>query len=83
VINHGVPGKTIDDMLQVCEHFFKMPAEDKEQYYSDDMSRSFFLNSSTQYDKSETRYWRDYMRISSYPIEEFIDEWPEKPDNFR
>ncbi|KAJ4781465.1 2-oxoglutarate (2OG) and Fe(II)-dependent oxygenase superfamily protein [Rhynchospora pubera] len=83
VINHGISTKTIDNMLQVCENFFKMPAQEKERYYSDDMSRAFFLNSSTQYDKSQTRYWRDYLRIACYPIEEFVDQWPEKPENFR
>lgn len=83
MINHGVPAKTLNDMLQVCENFFKMPAGEKERYYSDDMSKAFFLNSSTQYDQSETRYWRDYMRISCYPIEEVINQWPENPENFR
>ncbi|KAJ4807874.1 2-oxoglutarate (2OG) and Fe(II)-dependent oxygenase superfamily protein [Rhynchospora pubera] len=83
VINHGIPEKTISDMLQVCDEFFKMPAEEKAQYYSDDLSKPFLLNSSTTYDKGETRYWRDYLRLVCYPIEEVIDAWPEKPENFR
>jgi salicylic acid 3-hydroxylase len=60
-----------------------MPAEEKARYYSDDLSKVFLLNSSTTYDKSETRYWRDYMRFVCYPIDEVIDHWPEKPENFR
>lgn len=83
IINHGIPEKTINAMLQVCDEFFNMPVEEKARYYSDDLSKAFLLNSSTTYDKDETRYWRDYLRLVCYPIEEVIDQWPEKPENFR
>jgi isopenicillin N synthase-like dioxygenase len=36
IINHGIPDVVIRRMLEVAEEFFRMPVEDRMEYYSDD-----------------------------------------------
>ncbi|XP_020115050.1 2'-deoxymugineic-acid 2'-dioxygenase-like [Ananas comosus] len=83
VVNHGVPEQLIEHMVGVSEELFNMPVEEKAKYYSDDPSIICRLGSSTPYDQNGIRYWRDYLKLVCYPVEEFMHLWPQKPDKFR
>ncbi|KAJ0095360.1 hypothetical protein Patl1_17039 [Pistacia atlantica] len=70
--------------LGVLKEFFEMPAEDKSSVYSEDLSKSCRLCTSTvHYDDEKIHYWRDILRHPCHPLEEWIKQWPEKPTRYR
>jgi isopenicillin N synthase-like dioxygenase len=84
VVNHGVREDVVRGFRDAAAEFFAMPAEKKLPYCSDDQSKPFRLASSTSYDKSETRYWRDYLKIQCYPItDDLALHWPAEPSSFK
>ncbi|KAK3151954.1 hypothetical protein QOZ80_2BG0152560 [Eleusine coracana subsp. coracana] len=85
IINHGVPEEAMSDMEAACAEFFRLPAEDKARYYSEDTERTNRLFSSTMYEVAGERYWRDCLRLAVFPVDDeaIRDGWPEKPSQFR
>ncbi|KAM0882898.1 hypothetical protein ACQ4PT_032001 [Festuca glaucescens] len=84
VVNHGVGEDVVRGFRDAAAEFFVMPAEEKLPYCSDDQSKPFRLASSTSYDKSETRYWRDYLKLQCHPVsDELVRHWPAEPTSFR
>ncbi|KAJ3693899.1 hypothetical protein LUZ60_009379 [Juncus effusus] len=83
VINHGVSEQIMKDMMEVTEEFFTMPMENKREYYSDDSTKTNRLFSSTIYGKDGPRYWRDCLKLACYPVDETINDWPQKPTKLR
>ena len=84
VVNHGVGEDVVRGFRDAAAEFFAMPAEEKLPYCSDDQSKPFRLASSTSYDKSETRYWRDYLKLQCHPVsDELVRHWPAEPTSFR
>ncbi|XP_062221313.1 2'-deoxymugineic-acid 2'-dioxygenase-like [Phragmites australis] len=83
VVNHGVEDGAVRAFRDAAAEFFALRPEEKLPYYSDDQSRPFRVASSTTYDKSETRYWRDYLKLQCFPVDKFVHQWPPKPDQFR
>uniref|UniRef100_A0ACD5TB85 Uncharacterized protein n=1 Tax=Avena sativa TaxID=4498 RepID=A0ACD5TB85_AVESA len=84
VVNHGVGEDVVKGFRDAAAEFFAMPAEEKLPYCSDDQSKPFRLASSTSYDKSETRYWRDYLKLQCHPVTaDLLHHWPPQPATFR
>ncbi|KAK1613984.1 hypothetical protein QYE76_019501 [Lolium multiflorum] len=84
VVNHGVGEDVVRGFRDAAAEFFAMPVEEKMPYCSDDQSKPFRLASSTSYDKSETRYWRDYLKLQCHPVsDELVRHWPMEPTSFR
>ncbi|XP_074316656.1 protein DOWNY MILDEW RESISTANCE 6-like [Silene latifolia] len=84
VINHGVPSKILDETRGVFEDFFALPAEEKEDLCSSDVSKNcIFLTSNVDYDKEEIHNWRDSLRLNCAPLEECRQDWTLKPARFR
>ncbi|KAJ4726869.1 Hyoscyamine 6-dioxygenase [Melia azedarach] len=84
VINHGVPEKLVIDTMDVFKEFFEMPAEDKASLYSDVPGKSCKLSTSNDnYLREEIHLWRDNLRHPCHPLEECIQDWPEKPTRYR
>ncbi|KAJ9176431.1 hypothetical protein P3X46_011741 [Hevea brasiliensis] len=64
--------------------FFEMAAEDKAKLYSKDPSRICRLyTSSGNYDNEQVHFWRDNLRHPCHPLQEFIEQWLEKPTRYR
>lgn len=83
-MNHGVEEEVVRGFREATAEFFRMPAEEKLRYYSDDQSKPFRVASSTSYDStSEMRHWRDYVKLQCFPIDKFIHRWPSRPEKFR
>ncbi|KAL4191376.1 hypothetical protein AMTRI_Chr07g80240 [Amborella trichopoda] len=62
-----------ESMLHVAKESFEMPIEERAKFYLEDP-------------KKQTRVstiWRDYFRHPCYPLEDYIDSWPQKPENYR
>ncbi|XP_066395803.1 2'-deoxymugineic-acid 2'-dioxygenase-like [Miscanthus floridulus] len=86
VVNHGVPEQAVRDMETCCEEFFRLPAEDKAAFYSEDTDRPNRLFTSTTYGTGGERYWRDCLRLAcgSFPVAaDAKSAWPDKPDGLR
>ncbi|EEF30009.1 hyoscyamine 6-dioxygenase [Ricinus communis] len=84
VINHGVAENLVNDTMSVFKEFFELPAEDKANLYSEEPSRSCRLyTSSPNYYNEEVHFWRDNLRHPCHPVDNFIDQWPEKPIRYR
>ncbi|WVZ82418.1 hypothetical protein U9M48_029684 [Paspalum notatum var. saurae] len=84
VVNHGVPEQLMRDMEAVGVDFFKMPAADKADFYSEDISKPHRLYSGTIYETGTEEYWRDCLRIAyDFPAGDHIKDWPDKPRNLR
>ncbi|OEL13423.1 2'-deoxymugineic-acid 2'-dioxygenase [Dichanthelium oligosanthes] len=85
VINHGVPEDAVRDMETCCDEFFRLPAEDKAAFYSDDTDKPNRLFSSTIYGIGGERYWRDCLRLAcGFPYHDTArSAWPDKPGRLR
>ncbi|KAF3771914.1 DOWNY MILDEW RESISTANCE 6 protein [Nymphaea thermarum] len=83
IVNHGMPGALIENMLRIARNFFRLPIEEKMKLYSDDPSKKLRLSTSFNIKKETVNNWRDYLRLHCHPLEEFIHEWPTNPPDFR
>ncbi|XP_058077926.1 protein DMR6-LIKE OXYGENASE 2-like [Magnolia sinica] len=83
LVNHGVPEKSINDMMGVAMEFFEMPVEERAKLYSEDPSQVVRVKASIRYDNEDVHYWRENLRHPSHPVEKFINLWPEKPSRYR
>ncbi|KAB1213740.1 Hyoscyamine 6-dioxygenase [Morella rubra] len=84
VINHGVPGKLMDDTIRVFKEFHAMSAKEKASECSKDPNRSCrFYTSSEKYATEEVHVWRDALTHPCHPLEEYIEFWPAKPTRYR
>ncbi|TKW30618.1 hypothetical protein SEVIR_2G049600v4 [Setaria viridis] len=86
VVNHGVPEQAMRDMESSCEEFFRLPAEDKAAFYTEDTDKPNRLFSSTVYGAGGERYWRDCLRLACpFPLDSAAtrNSWPDKPERLR
>jgi len=83
IVNHGIPAAVSNRMLEVAEEFFRMPVEDRMEYYSDDPFRKTRLSTSFNIHKEQVLNWRDYLRHHCYPLEDHVHTWPSKPAHYR
>ncbi|CAH9111023.1 unnamed protein product [Cuscuta europaea] len=83
IINHGVPKRVVEEMLEVSHEFFNLSVEEKMKLYSDDPSRTMRLSTSFNITKETVHNWRDYLRLHCYPLEKYAPEWPSNPSSFK
>lgn len=84
ITNHGVPEKLINETMSVFKEFFEMPAEYQASLYSEDPSKSCRLcTSSVNYNREEIHYWRDKLSHPCHPLDECLQQWPERPTRYR
>ncbi|KAK3135755.1 hypothetical protein QOZ80_5BG0423020 [Eleusine coracana subsp. coracana] len=84
VVNHGVPEQVMKDMEDVCEEFFRLPAEDKAHLYSEDRHKPNRIFSGATYETGGEKYWRDCLRLAlPYPVGDATKDWPDKPEGIR
>ncbi|KAJ0243137.1 Protein DMR6-LIKE OXYGENASE 1 [Hirschfeldia incana] len=83
ITNHGIPEETINKMLTVAREFFHQPESERLKHYSTDSTKTTRVSTSFNVSADKILNWRDYLRIHCFPIEDFIDQWPENPISFR
>ncbi|XP_077247486.1 protein DMR6-LIKE OXYGENASE 2-like [Tasmannia lanceolata] len=83
VKNHGISERLIEDILWVSREFFKLPESERMKNYSDDPSKTTRLSTSFNVKKEKVSNWRDFLRLHTYPLEDFIHDWPSNPTSFR
>ncbi|KAF5732014.1 hyoscyamine 6-dioxygenase-like [Tripterygium wilfordii] len=83
VKNHGISDVEIDNMLKMGSEFFHLPESEKMKMYSEDMFKKNRLSTSFNVKTEEVSSWRDYLRLHCYPLEDYIQEWPNNPPSFK
>ncbi|KAM2879549.1 hypothetical protein FF1_015030 [Malus domestica] len=83
VKNHGVPEMMIKNMLNIAREFFQLPESERLKMYSDDPSKTTRLSTSFNVRTEKLSNWRDFLRLHCYPLQDYVQEWPNNPPLFR
>ncbi|KAJ7530340.1 hypothetical protein O6H91_15G090200 [Diphasiastrum complanatum] len=84
VINHDVPERSMQSMMEMAHRFFDLPAEKKMQYYDSDPSSETRYGISYNADKETILDWRDFLLQRCHPLsDELISTWPDMPSSYR
>ncbi|KAJ3689660.1 hypothetical protein LUZ61_018824 [Rhynchospora tenuis] len=83
VVNHGITEEMLRKVMGIGKEFFKLPPEEKAKLYSDDPAKKMRLSTSFNVRKETVHNWRDYLRLHCYPLDEFVPDWPSKPELFK
>lgn len=59
IVNHGIPGQVIDQMIDGVRKFFEQDLEVKRQFYSRDFTKKFIHNSNFDLYSAPASNWRD------------------------
>ncbi|KAL6911263.1 hypothetical protein ACP4OV_000068 [Aristida adscensionis] len=83
VVNHGVAEEVMGEMMIAAEEFFRLPTEEKMVHYSTDAKKLPRFHTSIGNDDEKILYWRDCLKLACHPVEQFRQEWPDKPGRLR
>ncbi|CAK8560563.1 unnamed protein product [Lathyrus sativus] len=83
IVNHGVPEKVVDDMMNVSKEFFNMSETERMKSYSEDPLKTTRLSTSFNVKTEKVSNWRDFLRLHCHPLEDYVHEWPANPPSFR
>ncbi|KAL5220977.1 hypothetical protein ABZP36_025690 [Zizania latifolia] len=76
LVNHGVPGEIMDEMLAAVRRFNEEPTEAKRPYYTRDRARKVRFNSNFDLFKSPAANWRDTLFMEMTPESPAPEEIP-------
>ncbi|KAJ0984652.1 hypothetical protein J5N97_003008 [Dioscorea zingiberensis] len=79
VVNHDVPMRLMETMLDACKGFFNMREEEKQEYNGKHVLDPIRHGTSFNTSVEKFRYWRDYLKVFVHP--HFHS--PAKPSGFR
>ncbi|KAJ3669237.1 hypothetical protein LUZ60_011187 [Juncus effusus] len=83
VTNHGIPKELVNAMLRVGREFFHLPEPERNHLCSEEPLKAVRLTSGFNATAEHVRMWRDALKLQCHPIEEYIDQWPINPPDFR
>lgn len=78
-MNHGVPEKLKEGMMDALKRFFDLTEEEKREYADTHVLNPIRYGVSFNTAKEDVRYWRDYLKVTMHPV--FAS--PTKPVDFR
>ncbi|KAL3742807.1 hypothetical protein ACJRO7_018161 [Eucalyptus globulus] len=81
--NHGIQEEMVQAIMNTAGEFFRLPESERLKNYSDDPSESTRLWTSFNIKTEKVSYWREFLRLHCYPLEEYMHEWPTNPPSFR
>ncbi|XP_011091222.1 1-aminocyclopropane-1-carboxylate oxidase homolog 1 [Sesamum indicum] len=67
VVNHGIPGSVLEEMLEGVRRFYEQDAEVKKQWYTRDGLKTVVYNSNYNLYAAESVDWRDTTYICMAP----------------
>ncbi|XP_062213112.1 DIBOA-glucoside dioxygenase BX6-like isoform X2 [Phragmites australis] len=76
VVNHGVPGDLLSEMLASVKRFNEEAAEEKRPYYTRDTGRKVRFNSNFDLFQSPAANWRDTLFCEAAPEPPRLEELP-------
>ncbi|OIW11314.1 hypothetical protein TanjilG_20463 [Lupinus angustifolius] len=83
VVNHSIADEVVRSMLDVNERFFDLPLEERAKYMTTDMRAPVRYGTSFSQTKDTVFCWRDFLKLLSHPLSDFIPLWPSSPVDFR
>ncbi|CAL1357016.1 unnamed protein product [Linum trigynum] len=89
VTNHGVGEELMEDGMKVFEEFFGMSKEEEgvvRNLYSDTPTTEpcvVSTSSGNNVNSEKVHFWRDVLRHSCHPLQQYLPFWPHKPHRYR
>ncbi|PWA64785.1 Isopenicillin N synthase [Artemisia annua] len=83
IINHGISQKVLDEALGTAFAFFDLPTTEKEKYMSNDVHKPVRYGTSIKDEVDKIQYRRGFLKHYAHPLNEWIQEWPDKPHDYR
>ncbi|CAL1375966.1 unnamed protein product [Linum trigynum] len=87
VINHGISDETIRDAVDANRRFEEAPPEVKEALKSGDVYQPVrfgtVLDSRGGHGSGCGTFVRDFLKLYSFPLEDWIEFWPSYPTDYR
>lgn len=79
MINHGVPERLIDAVIDGCKGFFDLAEEEKLEFKGKHVLDPIRYGTSFNPSVDKVFYWRDFLKVFVHPQFHF----PNKPSGFR
>lgn len=73
VVNHGMPNRVLEKMLEVKRGFYELPKEVKVVYYSRERARKVKFGSNFDLYKSRFASWKDILFCVMDPNQPFVE----------
>ncbi|PWA33873.1 Isopenicillin N synthase [Artemisia annua] len=83
IINHGISQKVLDEALGTAFGFFDLPTTEKAKYMSNDVHKPVRYGTSIKDGDDKIQYWRMFLKHYAHPLNEWIQQWPDKPHDYR
>nr|XP_043614348.1 flavanone 3-dioxygenase 3-like [Erigeron canadensis] len=83
IINHGISQKVLDDALGTAFGFFNLPTTEKTRYMSNDVHKPVRYGTSLKDGVDKTQFWRIFLKHYAHPLNDWIQQWPDKPSDYR
>ncbi|GLT78718.1 hypothetical protein SLA2020_502460 [Shorea laevis] len=76
VINHGIPARVLDEMLDGIRRFHEQDSEVKKKFYTRDETRKVMYNTNFDFYKAPSANWRDSLYCLMAPHPPHPDDLP-------
>ncbi|XP_017251496.2 probable 2-oxoglutarate-dependent dioxygenase SLC1 isoform X1 [Daucus carota subsp. sativus] len=83
LVNHGISGDVISNMMDVGRRFFELPFEERQKLMSTDMRSPVRYGTSFNQTKDGVFCWRDFLKLVCHPLSDVLPHWPSSPLDFR
>ncbi|XP_031280203.1 flavanone 3-dioxygenase 3 [Pistacia vera] len=83
IVNHGICQYILDEALSSAFDFFKLPAEEKVKFMSNDVYKPVRYGTSLKDRIDKIQFWRVFLKHYAHPLDDWIDSWPQNPPNYR
>ncbi|KAL5216763.1 hypothetical protein ABZP36_008164 [Zizania latifolia] len=80
VVNHGISKSCMQGALEAASEFFKLSAEQKEEFASDDIRQPIRYDTSSRDGISMSR---SFLKHYANPLDDWIKLWPTQPPTYR
>jgi len=83
VKNHGISETNMNNILGTTSKFFKLPEQEKLKFCTNDPNKSIKLFMGFKDEIQNVFVARESLRFSTYPFEDYVNEWPANPPSLR
>ncbi|GFP82898.1 hyoscyamine 6-dioxygenase [Phtheirospermum japonicum] len=80
VTNHGVPEDVMNEAVKVLEELFSLPVNEISKEANEN---GWVYMGSTSFAAKGAHLWRDNLKHPCHPLEQSMQNWPQKPKRYR
>ncbi|KAI3734665.1 hypothetical protein L6452_14140 [Arctium lappa] len=81
--NHGISKEVVGTMIDVSKRFFELPFEERERYMTSNLYAAVRYGTSFNQNNDGVFCWRDFLKLSCHPMQDFVSLWPSSPFDLR